>query len=358
MPRPLVLLLVGCLVIVSGSRLAVAGPIDDAVAKAAKLQQQLDANGALADLLSERLDRSRIELDLAEAGVRSAGRRIATDQRRVERLRRQLEHRAVQMYERAGRGAGLPASTGPPAELGRSRQYISAADGRDDHLVHELHRSLRDLASEQSRKLAARRRAEDESTRLDAARRRVEEADTFQRLLLDQAKGELAGLLAQEQARQEQSSLVAAASREYSATDAVPQNAGASAAVQYAVAQLGKPYVYAAAGPDQFDCSGLTMMAWRKGGVDMPHYTGSQYAMFPKVSLDALEPGDLVFFYHDVHHVGLYIGGGRMINAPHTGDVVRIAGIYRDSLAGAVRPTLAPAESPVPVTSTTSPSPS
>ena len=79
----------------------------------------------------------------------------------------------------------------------------------------------------------------------------------------------------------------------------------------YARAQLGKPYAFATAGPDSFDCSGLTMAAWRAAGVSMAHYSGSQAAAFPKVGWDQLQPGDIVVFYRDFHHVGLYIGGGR-----------------------------------------------
>ena len=65
-----------------------------------------------------------------------------------------------------------------------------------------------------------------------------------------------------------------------------------------------------------FDCSGLTMWAWAQVGVRMPHFAASQYQMFPKVALDSLQPGDLVFFYNDFHHVGLYIGGGMIIDSP------------------------------------------
>ncbi len=107
---------------------------------------------------------------------------------------------------------------------------------------------------------------------------------------------------------------------------------------RYARAQLGKPYVFATAGPDTFDCSGLTMAAWRAAGVSMAHYSGSQAAAFPKVGWDQLQPGDIVVFYSDYHHVGLYIGGGMMIHAPQTGDVVKIAPAWRETFQFGVRP--------------------
>lgn len=113
---------------------------------------------------------------------------------------------------------------------------------------------------------------------------------------------------------------------------------GAARAVATAKAQLGKPYVFATAGPDTFDCSGLTSYAWAAAGVSMEHWTVAQYHAFPHVPLDALAPGDLVFFGSDLHHEGIYIGGGLMIHAPYTGTVVQISSVYMSNIAGAVRP--------------------
>jgi cell wall-associated NlpC family hydrolase len=113
---------------------------------------------------------------------------------------------------------------------------------------------------------------------------------------------------------------------------------GAARAVATAKAQLGKPYVFATSGPDTFDCSGLTAYAWASAGVSMEHWTVAQYRSFPHVPLDALAPGDLVFFGADIHHVGMYIGGGLMIHAPYTGSVVQISSVFMRGIAGAVRP--------------------
>ena len=100
---------------------------------------------------------------------------------------------------------------------------------------------------------------------------------------------------------------------------------GAAAAVSFALAQIGKPYVFAAAGPGAYDCSGLTMAAWARAGVHLPHFAAAQYGMGHHVSKSQLEPGDLVFFYSGIGHVAMYIGHGMVVHAPHTGDVVRIA---------------------------------
>ena len=119
---------------------------------------------------------------------------------------------------------------------------------------------------------------------------------------------------------------------------------GAAKSVAYARAQIGKPYLWAADGPASFDCSGLTMMAWRQSDVSLPHWSVAQYATGKKISLANIRPGDMVFFatdlteYRSIHHVGLYIGNGQMIEAPFTGSFVRVSSINRASLFGASRP--------------------
>jgi cell wall-associated NlpC family hydrolase len=108
-------------------------------------------------------------------------------------------------------------------------------------------------------------------------------------------------------------------------------------ALRWAMTKLGDPYVYAAAGPNTFDCSGLTMWAYAQVGISLVHYTGTQWTEGVHVSVNQLEPGDLVFFYPDISHVGMYVGDGLMIDAPHTGTVVQIQPIFWDEYVGAVQ---------------------
>jgi cell wall-associated NlpC family hydrolase len=108
-----------------------------------------------------------------------------------------------------------------------------------------------------------------------------------------------------------------------------------SVALTWAFAELGKEYVWGATGPDTFDCSGLTQFVWRAAGVSIPRVAADQYAWTIPVPLSQLLPGDLVFFgTTDIHHVGIYIGDGLMINAPHTGTVVQVSSIWWSDLAG------------------------
>ncbi len=127
-------------------------------------------------------------------------------------------------------------------------------------------------------------------------------------------------------------------------------SSGASAsqgdvAANWALSQLGKPYQWGAAGPQTYDCSGLTMVAWAHAGVSLLHYTGYQWDEGPHVPLDQLQRGDLLFYATNnsdpdtIHHVGIYIGNGMMVDAPFTGALVRVDSIYQPGTPiGAVRP--------------------
>jgi cell wall-associated NlpC family hydrolase len=115
-------------------------------------------------------------------------------------------------------------------------------------------------------------------------------------------------------------------------------SAGGRVAVAYAYNQLGKWYLWGADGPSRFDCSGLTMRAWQQAGVYLPHYSVSQYELTEHVPVSQARPGDLIFYANNtsnpgsIHHVAIYIGGGRMIEAPHSGAQVRISSIWRSGL--------------------------
>lgn len=114
-------------------------------------------------------------------------------------------------------------------------------------------------------------------------------------------------------------------------------NSRAAAAVSYAYSKLGSPYVWGATGPNAFDCSGLVLAAYRSAGVSLPRTTYAQIGVGQRVSRSELLPGDLVFFYSGISHVGLYIGDGQMIHAPNPSAPVRVAPIDQMPFAGAAR---------------------
>ena len=152
---------------------------------------------------------------------------------------------------------------------------------------------------------------------------------------LEEEERQRLAALAEEERRQSQAaaSAATAALNQAPSSGSGPSSAGggytggsrAAAAVSYALAQVGNRYVAAAAGPDAFDCSGLTMTAWRQSGVSLPHYSYSQFSSTRRIPVSEAQPGDLVFYFGSgAHHVGLYIGGGKMVHAANPGDGVRI----------------------------------
>jgi peptidoglycan DL-endopeptidase CwlO len=194
-----------------------------------------------------------------------------------------------------------------------------------------------------------------------AAKSRISSQLAHQQRLLSSIKGQIAQLIAADQARQR--ALARAAQSRYTELSQAQAFAlqqtpiGASASVgdesvappsQYggvvgiAMRYLGTPYVWGGASPGGFDCSGLVAYAYSQVGVSLPHYTGAQWNVGVGVSRSDLQPGDLVFF-NGLGHVGIYIGGGQFIHAPHTGDVVKISSLseswYAATYVGARRVT-------------------
>ena len=180
-----------------------------------------------------------------------------------------------------------------------------------------------------------------------ATAERVEEiAETTDQLeaeksTIDSKLADAQDLLADLEAEERESLLQASTSSRSSTTRmpaAAPASGRAAAAVSYAMAQVGDAYVYGATGDDAFDCSGLTMRAWGAAGVGLPHSSSAQFGSGARISASALQPGDLVFYYSPISHVGIYIGNGMIVHAANPGTGVNVAGLYSMPYVGAVRP--------------------
>lgn len=337
-----------------GSSAAGGSPLDDKRAQAAQLQRQIEANGHRIAALGERYNGARIDYEKATAAIAEARRRYEVAQAQVDATRAILNERAVSLYTGASASTPLDAiDVRDVGELSRRSKYGAIASQGDTRTIAQL-RNEQDALQEQRKQLEVQQA--DAARRKDAAaatKRALESANAAQQRLLTQVRGEMARLVEQERQRRE------AAAARLAAARTAPRPAGGpvdparvgggfspnlpvsprvAAVIAYARAQLGKPYRFATAGPDTFDCSGLTKMAWAQAGVSMAHFSGAQFNAFPHVPLNALQPGDLVFKGPGGRdHVALYIGGGMQIAATHTGDYVRLQPLSRN-LSGAVRP--------------------
>ncbi len=205
-------------------------------------------------------------------------------------------------------------------------------------------------AQEQAEEAAlAPRTAEALTARIDALRDRAAAQDRKADRLRVQAKKRGAtledirsGVAAAAEALEDAQARARAAARPTRSAErtvaAPAASGGAAAAVAYAMAQVGDSYVYGAMGPDSFDCSGLTMAAWAQGGVSLPHSSGSQMGSGTPVSTSALQPGDLVFYYSPVSHVGIYVGNGQLVHAANPSTGVQLTSVFSMPVSGAVRP--------------------
>ena len=210
--------------------------------------------------------------------------------------------------------------------------------------------ALQDYQSEQADLASLERSTATDLAQLEAQQKSLTDLRKQSDAKITEAKAVLAKLTDEERQRiaAEEARLAKAAQQDANAVttsdSTAPQDSGsvagsgrAAKAISFAKAQLGKPYVYAAAGPNAYDCSGLTSAAWKAAGVRIPRTSQAQYGAGKSVSKSDLQPGDLVFYYSGISHVALYVGNGTIIHAPHPGSNVRYAKLDSMPYAGARR---------------------
>ena len=319
----------------------------------ASARAQLDKLNNQSEAAAERYNAARIKL--GEAEKRAALVRKTLDQANIDMARQThaVSDFAREAYESGGLSATATLiSEGSAAAvinrvsavqaISMSQQKVLAGFAASQRIQHGAQQHVDALLTQQR---AATQAALKEK---ETIQRNAAEA---QRLLASLREKELqlnrqaeAARLAAEAARMAQAaqSFGTQSLRTYTPGPGHISGNAVGTAIAVARQQLGKPYVWGGSGPDSFDCSGLTMYAYGKAGISLPHYTNSQYDEGRHVSEAELQPGDLVFFNTDAYlgHEGMYLGNGQFIHAPHSGDVVKISelnGYYQQTNAGAVR---------------------
>jgi cell wall-associated NlpC family hydrolase len=331
---------------------AAADPIAQKQAEARALAAQIDALGQKEAALSERYDKARLDAQTAATEVQQAAQREAAAVSAAGRARSVLQVNAVDAYIHGGNLAVLASRAGSPGSLldgGILRsEYVKSLAGSQADALDQFRLLGRQADEAKAGYDAARRRAAGSAAAVDAARNATIAAQQQLQAALGKVNGDIATLVAQaaaakaaadakaaQEALARQAALQAASRARalYSAGNALspplgpppPVGSGAGAAVAAAESRIGAPYVWGAAGPDAFDCSGLTMWAWAHGGVSLPHFSGAQYSSITHISMSQLQPGDLVFFANPADHVAMYVGNGMIIQAAHTGTTVAVS---------------------------------
>jgi cell wall-associated NlpC family hydrolase len=338
-----------------------ADSVSDKQAQARRLAAQIDAQGTRLETLAEKYDGA--VLDEAKVTTQLAAAQAALDatNARAGGARTQLQAQAVTEYVNGMSMADLAAQAAGGDPLLKAQYARTLASTETDALdamrAMALELKERQAALSAAQKAAATSIAAVKQNQLDAAK-----AESDLQSTLGQVKGDLVQLVADQQAAQAKADAARSAARlaalvaPHPAANVVsrgspraaapraptvinaPPNQGAASAVAAAIAQIGKPYVWGAGGPDAVDCSGLTSYAWRYGGVSLPHNSAAQFASTRHVSPSQAQPGDLFFYGSPIHHVGIYVGNGSIVDAPHAGANVRYGGAYRPDLVGVGRP--------------------
>ena len=344
-------LMLGALLTVTLS--ASADSITSAKAQATALANQIQAQAQQLAVLSEQYDQAVIRVGQLDQQLAQTRTQIAQTKARVSSDQASLRQQALDIYTSGGTDSGLEQLFAPGGEQSSvTGEYQKVASGNVSNAIDRLNRAEDTLNTQESQLQNTETQAQAALTQAAAAKQGAQTELADQQATLAKVKGHIASLVAEQQreaaaaqaaAFQRKLAAEAAASAAVSGagTNIPPPSAGGSAAVAAAMSQLGVPYVWAGSTPGQgFDCSGLTMWAWGRAVVGLPHSAAAQYDDTEHVPLSDLQPGDLLFYDEGgtIGHVTMYIGPGRMVQAPETGENVQVTGIWSNGLVGAGRP--------------------
>jgi cell wall-associated NlpC family hydrolase len=341
-----------------------ADPIKDKRAEAQQAEAQLNDLYAQQDKAVEAYDAAHAKLAKVNSQIRSNHALLVAAKQNLAEARAQLASLVVSAYKGDDQDAAMYVLAAQSfTDLVDRVDVLNRTSHDESSILHRVTVAEHQVAHRQALLRTERVQARKLVRKAEAAKRRAAALISSQQAKISNLKaqinqlvGERKARLAREARRRAAAARAAAAAQQPvtpspapapiappSGAPAPPANSVGTQAVQIAMGELGVPYVWGGASPSGFDCSGLTMWVYAQLGIHLDHYTGSQWMAGPHVPYDQLAPGDLVFFEPDIGHVGIYIGNGEFIHAPHTGTVVQISSLsdswYAAEYQGAVRVT-------------------
>jgi cell wall-associated NlpC family hydrolase len=311
---------------------AFAGTIPSGTAEAKPtiqdVQHRVDRLYHAAEQASERYNQIHVQLKQMRGDVAALRADQSRQQKRTEKARRLVADAIVQQYEGDSLSAvGQAVVSSDPSAFVSKLTTMSAfnsmqAGQYSSYLTQAKALTIRQSATQDQLAKVA-----------ELEKQAAQDKATISKNLASAKE-----LLGKMQAAARERMLAASRSSTPVSMSDIPASGRAAVAVHYAMAQVGKAYAYGAAGPNAFDCSGLTMASWGAAGVGLPHSSSAQYGSGTHISASQLQPGDLVFYYSPISHVGMYIGNGLIVNAENPSAGVRVTGLYSMPYVGAVRP--------------------
>ena len=292
------------------------------------VQQKVDGLYHQAEIASERYNTARDSLKASQTKLRALNADLGHQRATVDTMRKQVAALVVDQYQ----GQSLSTASqlmlsNKPGAFVDNLNAVSAYNSQRGQMMQQY--------SDELQRLQLRQKAVSDEV---AALRKTKQTLAREKAQVDSKAADAKQLLDKLKAEQRRKLMASQGSAAPTTVSSVPASGRAAAAVHFAMAQVGKAYVYGAAGPNAYDCSGLTMRAWGMAGVGLPHSSSAQQGSGVRVSECELRPGDLVFYYSPVSHVGMYIGNGLIVNAENPSSGVRVTGLHSMPYVGAVRP--------------------
>jgi peptidoglycan DL-endopeptidase CwlO len=329
--------LVAALMLAGSTLLTAAGPATAEPLSVSDLQRQLEGLNRQADQQVEDYLQAKLAVARTRKSMRGMQQQLDDVRGQLADARASIAARAAVAYVQgpATDVASLLAASDPTDALERAQLLDLLATHDADQVLGA--RAIERSAEARANDLAAVERKQAAILEQMAARKaRIEQ-------LVTQTEQTLAQLRAAERRAAAAASRPAPTAPSAGSPAPTPPpntvSGNVGAVIRYAYAQLGKPYQWGATGPDSFDCSGLTMMAWAQAGVSLPHSSRAQIGIGRQVTRSELQPGDLIFRYSPISHVSLYVGNGQQISATHTGSTVKLQSAFEGEVVGYSRPT-------------------
>jgi peptidoglycan DL-endopeptidase CwlO len=363
-PVAAAVVLVAVLATLVGAGTAGADQIHQKRVEAQQAQDQLNNLYAQEDAAVEAYDAAHSKLDAVNGQIRTNKVRLQIAKQNLQAARSQLSSLIIAAYKGGDPNAAMYVLAARSfTDLVDRVDVLNRTSHDETSILHRVTVAEREVVQRRALLRKERVQAQKLVKKANAAKQRAAALITSQRAKIADLNSQIQRLVGERKARlaREARARAAAAAAAARATQdstpspapapveptsgapAPPANSLGEQAVQIAEGELGVPYVWGGASPSGFDCSGLTMWVYAQLGIGLDHYTGSQWNAGPHVAYDQLAPGDLVFFEPDIGHVGMYIGNGEFIHAPHTGTVVQISSLsdpwYAAEYQGAVRVT-------------------
>ena len=324
-----------CILLFSAS-LVQATPISNKKARLNEIMSELNSLDTRIEITDEQYNQASIRLQGIESKVNQTQAKLDVARIKLSRDKKVLNGRVKGIYKNGVMSVmDIVLSTKTFSEFLVGLDFVNRVGQNDAELVKTVKKAEKELAAAQADLKANYREQGRIVSTISQKKRQINKQIASKKSLVSGIEKDIKRLESQQ--RQSEISQMQSQGAPID-SGGIPTNAPRSGVVGIAMQQLGKPYSWGAAGPSSFDCSGLMMYCYAQVGVSLPHSSGAQYGSGQSVGRASLKPGDLVFFGSPIHHVGMYIGGGSMIHAPSSGDVVKISPAFRGDYVGACRP--------------------